>query len=848
VFQSFSRSLSNGNYSWNVRCYDNSSYRNVGYSDVYNFTVSKATSIVVKVAGDRLKFERGERALFITNTSDAFKNPIAANLTLDIINRTAVLPWWNSSFKYRQAINITPGNPLVANSTINYSLSTLSLISQGKMRSDGLDLRIAWFDNSTNTWRESNRLVLNINSAGTNVIFKTRRNISALDRSYYVYYGNASVSSAPQNKSDVYYFYDSFGTNTLSSYGYNRSFTDSAEDTNNIFNYNVSRLWVNVVSNTSKGKSLRRTIPSIKDVVVEVDQYVHDTRGVYAKLELAARINGLSYYSFFASTNILDSALYRYDSIGAPTLLASSSTQFQKKDVWRHLKFVAFTNQSTVVLQAFVNSTQLFNFIDSSAQRLDSVGSFGVGEYQLIGRFDNITLQRYLSQKPVLVGNAQEKLIQRSLNATGLNGKNNFRWATGNQPYGNYTLVSSARKKQYYDGYNYFKFQLVRDTTAPNVTLLSPILGLNTTNTTLKFQWSAVDRADSNVTCNLTLNKLHKATVSTIGTANYSTSTVEGFNYWNVTCIDHANNTNTSRTRFFVVVFPPKNLSISLSGDNRSIRLNWSIVSYADFYEVFIAKNYTYFYSTPNVTLTKLNWTDQKFASPVFYRVSARRSNVRALYPDTVGRHLFSLYPAWNMVSLPLSISLHRLKNATLNGYDPFVSPKGCVIQIWRYNATRPALWEETVHENGHWAPATGSGNFTTMEDLVGYWFYNNRSQACNFTVLGVLPKVNYSVRLNNDYNLVAWHSEDSPLLPSNCQSPYPLLAAPPNSIRYAYYYDSSLNQFKGAMHFEYSGCNNNDWGWWPSSPPRNLLGFAPTRSYYLRTSQKSNWTMQVNK
>jgi hypothetical protein len=853
--QSFTQSLSDGKYTWSVNCTDNSTgFYNRGSGGTFNLTVLKTTSLVVTVYGERTSYEVGERIKFTTNTTSKYNTPVATNLTISIINGSASKPWWNTSFKYRKRINITnnASQTLLPNSTINYTINTQALIGKSRMRSDGNDLRIVWFNNETNQWYELNRLAYRVNTTSTTIVFRIQRNITAgrSDYNYYLYYGNGSITSAPQAKSGVYFFYDNFDTNTLDSYNKMPAFSDASEDTNDIFSYNASRKWINVKSNASKGKSLRKAIPSIRDAVIEVDQYFDDNRGVYAKLELAARIYGNSYYTFFASTNILNSLLLRYNSTGHSTQLASSGLTFGKKDVWRHLRFVVYSNSTAVFLKAYVNQTQLFDYVDSSSNRLAFAGGFGMGEYQLIGRFDNLTVTRYLARNPLTATGTEERLVFSTVNSTGFLGTSSFRWNSINQSYSNYTIVSLATNPNYINGYGYYRFRLGPDITPPSITLVIPVNGFNSTNTSLLFAWLAYDRVDTNISCNLTLNGATRATVPSIAgvQTNYTLSNLaEGHNRWNLTCIDDSNNTNRSATRMFVIVMAPKQFTANLAADNRSVRLNWSNVSYAKYYAIYIGKNYTYFYSTPNATVTALNWTDLGSAGVItrFYRIATVRGSAKKFHNNTVGKHLIVLYPDWNMISLPLALNNARLKTVSSGGYDPPVKPHGCVVEIWRYNSTRSNLWEETLYESNHWNPASGSGNFTRLDPLAGYWFYNNLTQNCNYTLVGTLPARNSTVRLNQDYNLVAWHSEDSASLPKSCNLAYPLQVAPYNSIKYIYYYNTTMDNFKGNMHMEYSGCSNNDWGWPWSSSMKNVLGLEPTKGYYLKTIQISNWTLR---
>ncbi|MDP7180001.1 MAG: hypothetical protein QF824_01915, partial [Candidatus Woesearchaeota archaeon] len=97
----------------------------------------------------------------------------------------------------------------------------------------------------------------------------------------------------------------------------------------------------------------------------------------------------------------------------------------------------------------------------------------------------------------------------------------------------------------------------IADSLKPTISLLNPGDGLNTTNTSINFNWTAVDNSDLNLSCNLTINSL--VNVSGIESANNTPTnmTVGGFGdgtyRWNVTCLDNSSNSNTSSTNIFTV-------------------------------------------------------------------------------------------------------------------------------------------------------------------------------------------------------------------------------------------------------------------------------------------------------
>jgi len=125
---------------------------------------------------------------------------------------TEGLSWWNTNYDYRRQITIV--NNAVSAIDEGYSvcvtIDTASLISAGKTLASGDDLRVAYLSGSI--WTELDRDAIDVNSASTQVWFKTQAAIEATgaDGNYYVYYGNPSSGSPPANKSNVYLWFDDF--------------------------------------------------------------------------------------------------------------------------------------------------------------------------------------------------------------------------------------------------------------------------------------------------------------------------------------------------------------------------------------------------------------------------------------------------------------------------------------------------------------------------------------------------------------------------------------------------------------------------------------------------------------
>jgi len=123
--------------------------------------------------------------------------------------------WWDSSYRYRIPITITNMHTgaLPKGYSVNISVNTSNLFTNGKLRSDGKDLRLLWYNSSNETWLEIDRInETNFNTEDTQIWFKTQKSISPAseDSNYYLYFDNEQANDPPTNRSKIYDFFDDF--------------------------------------------------------------------------------------------------------------------------------------------------------------------------------------------------------------------------------------------------------------------------------------------------------------------------------------------------------------------------------------------------------------------------------------------------------------------------------------------------------------------------------------------------------------------------------------------------------------------------------------------------------------
>ncbi|HTP70018.1 MAG TPA: DUF2341 domain-containing protein, partial [Dongiaceae bacterium] len=138
-------------------------------------------------------------------------NGSSNSLILSVNVNPSGLPWWGSAWAARSRVTVKNGSTnavLPVHYSAQTQLNTSSLIAAGQMLSNCSDLRVVYFDGTANN--EIDRVIENCGATTTTVWFSLQRQIaaSALDASYYLYYGNASATPAPANGMNVFLFFE----------------------------------------------------------------------------------------------------------------------------------------------------------------------------------------------------------------------------------------------------------------------------------------------------------------------------------------------------------------------------------------------------------------------------------------------------------------------------------------------------------------------------------------------------------------------------------------------------------------------------------------------------------------
>jgi len=133
-----------------------------------------------------------------------------AFLAMFILNIRTVFAWYNPSWLYRKAVNISNSGSSLTDYQILVAADTASLISAGRMKADCSDIRFVDSDDATalSYWIESG-----CNSASTKIWVKVP-SISSGSKTIYMYYGNSIIGSE-SNGAATFVLFDDFDDGSL---------------------------------------------------------------------------------------------------------------------------------------------------------------------------------------------------------------------------------------------------------------------------------------------------------------------------------------------------------------------------------------------------------------------------------------------------------------------------------------------------------------------------------------------------------------------------------------------------------------------------------------------------------
>lgn len=338
-------------------------------------------------------------------------------------NNDGPATWWDTAYHYRRRITVTTGANSPSGGYNGYSVrfsdfDTEDLVTNSKMKNNCDDLRIIYWNGSSNV--ELSRHVISCNSTTTDIRFSLQSDISASssDGSYYLYYGASKAPIAPATMTDVYLFYDDVSSDSSSSY----SFGSCGDGNYSAWSYNSSG-YFEISSNDNHGGCFRNAINE-RDAYIEAEWYHTGCQPINMISGMVGRYTGTGSGSSESPSQYYRSTRKHNSSCGGGysgdgdivklggTAVDGTDESTIIEDQWRKQALSLWGINGTRA--SFWNNDTVSGFgpmgwpsiapTASSTDETDqeSAGDWGVWAHQDISRVRNILIRRYVNPEPVL--------------------------------------------------------------------------------------------------------------------------------------------------------------------------------------------------------------------------------------------------------------------------------------------------------------------------------------------------------------------------------------------------------------------------------------------------------------
>ncbi|MEM2935590.1 MAG: DUF2341 domain-containing protein [Candidatus Bathyarchaeia archaeon] len=303
--------------------------------------------------------------------------------------------WWSVNYNYRRRVAVTnnAASTLSSGYSILLVMDTASLVSSGKMRPDGNDLRVVYWNGTA--WAELDRHVIDVNTAFTKIWFMTQADISSenVDNNYYLYYGYPDAINPPSNKSNIYVFYDDFSTDTLSSYQIGRWLSLHGSSGYANPTYDVTNKRVNFDTGDNIVTGFRHGIIGT-NLYAEMkvrweNSYPFDTTVGIGMRWTAAN----SYYVGHVAHGYYTSPAIALNSRTNYLVTPPSNTYFPKDGTWHKLAFAVWGNNLKLWLDDATYLCTTNSAITGSGEVVFEVA-------QIKGSLDDFLVRRYIEPEP----------------------------------------------------------------------------------------------------------------------------------------------------------------------------------------------------------------------------------------------------------------------------------------------------------------------------------------------------------------------------------------------------------------------------------------------------------------
>ncbi|MDD9953414.1 MAG: hypothetical protein OXR66_03695 [Candidatus Woesearchaeota archaeon] len=579
--EEFNVYLEDGNYTWRVQCYDVQSNFNTSFT--LNFTVLKSDSINVDVTTNKLQYEVGDIANITTNTTDIFGTGLQTNVTTDIIYGNTTFKWWNTSWKKRQPLLIT--NQLASARTDVVVFANITGLA-GNISDCVNEIRLILL-NSSNV--KNNYTVIPVEALGGDddeyCEFRFLANISGgatNDEMYHVYYNNsgatdpgyAAISRTVTIMTEDFGdssggdgWFDTTGTNCganlctenspwgnfnacIDGGDYEFCTTDDGADQAHSSTDYALRLqdldvWAperGVIFNMTNNNSLCGTSPC--DSIRASSDFVGaslDSLSEFCTL-ITTDDNAATYTLLLNCTNANTTTCYTNDATPEPV------------DYFEIGPYDACTYAG---IECNIDDVIQFN--------LGGRAPGNAGDHCMWDNFE-VVGDKMTNANITTAFQEEEWHIYRNESETDSSGFVLMQFPTASEVFGNYSAVSEAYRSNFTNGTGWAQFEIVTDSTPPNVTLYAPPDFFESGAGSFNFTYAPYDINLDNCTFYLeqvTFDPIVTNTTPTNGENNtfYEEFVNVGVREWNVLCYDTYGNS----------AFAPLNFTINITGPDLKV-------------------------------------------------------------------------------------------------------------------------------------------------------------------------------------------------------------------------------------------------------------------------------------
>ena len=336
-------------------------------------------------------------------------------------------PWWDHSYGYREQLTIinNSASTLPSGYSVRLSLGHLSLVEAGKSLASGNDIRIVYWDGSTNVELDrTNESKWNFAGASTQVWFRAQADIagSSTDDNYFLYYGNKDATSPPNDRKNIYEFFDDFS-------GYDAGQYDtSTPGTTDIIRNGDEQVWKiqsgvwNIENDNQADGTVGKVLSHDSWSGIYTYAYLlnrnYDNVLVEVKMRTKSGENG-GYWPFGARLNTMSGANYtawsytdytkilKFTGWSSPSTLVTGSTRSGMGSNWHTFKFALDGTKLKVYFDGVSNGC----YVEDTT--LTSGAIFATGSANRKIHFDDFKVRKYTTDEPSVSAGTEERASGR---------------------------------------------------------------------------------------------------------------------------------------------------------------------------------------------------------------------------------------------------------------------------------------------------------------------------------------------------------------------------------------------------------------------------------------------------